>query len=196
MELKTHDSKKFITVLSDGRFHQTVPEGTLGAIIREYEDKSGTKHSKTELVYDEVSGKITNISFQDGEYGKNLQIELDGEGVISLGTTGNFGEDLMKKLPNINYNEPVKLVPYSFVDDKNKNRKGITVYQGENKINSFYWDADSKKSCNGIPEVDGNAEDFDSDDWKMHFMKVRKFLINEVAKLDLYNQAPTKLDEF
>lgn len=190
MELKkveNNDDKKFIVVLADGKFHQTVPEGTEGAVIREYEDKDGNKKSKTELVFDEVKGVITEISFVDSEFGKSLQLEIDNEGIISIGTASNFGEDLMKKLPSVKLDEPVRLVPYSFIPKgEEKSKKGITVYQNDVKVDSFYWDKATEKVINGMPLVEGDASKFDSDDWKMHFMVVRKFLIKEVEKLPKY----------
>lgn len=183
-------NKKFITVLADGKFHQTVDAGTEGAIERVYEDSEGVEQTKTELVFDEVNGVITEISFDEGKYGKSLQLTIDNEGIISISTASNFGEDLMKKLPNIKLDEVVKLVPYSF-EAQGKTKKGITVYQNDIKIKSFYWEEDDNdktkgKSVNGIPEVEGDTSKFDSDDWKMHFMVVRKFLIKEVEKLPKY----------
>lgn len=184
MELKTRgDGKKYITVLADGKFHQTVPPGTPGAIEREYEDKNDVLQKKTELVFDEASGYISKLSFEEGDYGKNLKIELDGDGVVSLMAASSFGEDFMKKLPNIDLQQPVKLVPYSFEGTNGKLQKGVSVYQGESKIVSYYYDAEAKKSINGIPEVDGDTTTFDADDWKMHFLKVRKFLMGEVEKI-------------
>jgi hypothetical protein len=171
-----------LTILADGKFHQSVLEGTAGAVIREFKDKEDVVHLKPELVFDEVSGMITNISFKDGEFGTNLQIEIDGDGEISVGTSGNFGEDLMKKLPALNFGLPVIMKPYSFEVD-GKSRKGVSVYQNGIKIDSFYWDKDKKVSLNGIPEVEGDTSKFKSDDWKMHFMKVRKFLVKKIEDM-------------
>lgn len=183
MQLENHEGgKKYVSVLADGKFHKNVPEGTEGAVVRTYEDKDKNEHTKTELVFDSVSGVITKISFEDGKLGKNLLIEIDGDGVIQLSTTSNFGENLMKKIPNIDFSEAVKLVPFSF-EDGGKTRKGMTVYQNETKVESHYYDSEKKENINGIPEVDGDTSKFDSDDWKMHFMKVRKFLVGEVEKV-------------
>lgn len=181
--------KKFIIVLADGKFHQTVPEGTEGSIVRTYVDKDDKEQSKTELVFDEVIGVITSISFNDGEYGKSIELEIDNEGILSFNTASSFGEDLMKKLPAIKLDEPVKLVPYSFIPKgEDKSKKGVTVYQNDVKVDSFYWEKDASgktkgKIVNGIPEPEGDTSKFDSDDWKMHFMVVRKFLIKEIEKL-------------
>lgn len=186
MELKKseHSDKKFITVLADGKFHQTVAEGTNGAVVRTYEDSKGVEQSKNELVFDEVTGTITSISFEDGEFGKSIQLKIDGEGIISMNTASSFGEDLMKKLPNVKLDEVVKLVPYSFIPKgETKSKKGVTIYQNNVKVDNFYWDKASEKTINGIPEVEGDASKFDNDDWKMHFMVVRKFLIKQVETL-------------
>jgi hypothetical protein len=91
----------------------------------------------------------------------------------------------MKKLPNIDLTKDVKIAPYSFEDDKGKSRKGVTVYQGEVKIESFYWDKVKEKASNGLPQPEGDTSKFDSDDWKMHFMVVRKFLVKQVEVLAL-----------
>ena len=183
MELtNTSQSKKFVTVLSDGKFHLSVENGTEGAIVREYEDSKGNKGTKTEFVFNEASGKITNIKFEEGEFGKNLQIEL-GNGTISLGVATSFGEDFMKKLPNINLDEIVLLQPYSFESEKGKNKKGITIYQAGEKLENYYYDKENKISCNGIPEPDGDTSKFTKEDWTMHFMLMRKFLVGEVEKL-------------
>jgi len=184
MELKSKfGNRTFISVLSDGKFHQTVPEGTVNSVKREYEDKQGGKHSKIELVYDEASGFISKLSFNDNEYGKSLNIELDGDGTISLNVESNFADDFMKKLPNIDLNQKVTLAPYSFEDDNKRNRRGITVYQNGNKIENAFWDSEKKLPKGDLPKVEGDTESFDKDDWKMHFMRVRKFLVSNTEKI-------------
>ena len=180
---KFEGSKKYVTVLADGKFHQNVPEGTEGAVIRTYEDKDGVEQKKTELVFDSVDGVITKLSFEDGDYGKSLNIELDGDGVISLATSSNFGEDFMKKLPNIDLSKSVNIAPFAFEDDKKKMRKGVSITQDGNKIESAYYNKDTKEAVGGIPEIKEDTTKWSSDDWKMHFMTVRKFLIGEVEKI-------------
>lgn len=188
--------KKFLSILADGKFHQTVADGTEGAVVREYEDKDGKEQSKTELVFGEVEGLITEISFDESDYGKNLIIEIDGEGEIKIGTASNFGEDLLKKIPSIDKSKPVKLVPYSFTDDKGKTRKGVTVYQDDKKVENYYYDSVNKKAINGIPQAEGDTSKFDKDDWKMYFMKVRKFLINQVEGGKEDNTQTNTLENF
>lgn len=188
MKTESHNNsdKLFITVLADGKFHQTVAEGTEGAVVRTYEDKEGVEKQKTELIHDSVSGIITGIAFEDGEYGTSLHITLDNEGIISMGTASSFGEDFMKKLPNIDLKKEVKLAPYAF-EAEGKNRKGVTVYQDNEKIESYYFDKEAKKAINGMPEPEGDTSKFKSDDWKLHFLVVRKFLVAETSKIALAN---------
>lgn len=182
-ESNNHDARKFITILADGKFHESVEDGTPGSVVREYEDsKTGEMKQKVELVHESVSGIITNVSFHDGEFGKSIQIELDGDGVVSVGVTSTFGEDFMKKLPAIKLDKEVKLTPYSF-EAEGKTRKGITVYQDGEKVESFYYDKEAKKAINGLPQPEGDTAKYDSEDWKMHFMVVRKFLIKQVEAL-------------
>ena len=102
---------------SDGTLRLSVPEGTEGAVKREYETSDGKKGTKFELLFKSLCGKITNMQMFDGDYGKNLLVTLSYDGgadTISFNTTSPFGEDFMKKLPNINLDEFVTIgIPYS-----------------------------------------------------------------------------------
>lgn len=176
----TRDTRKYVTVLSDGTIRLNVTEETEGAVKREYETSDKKTGVKYELVFSELSGKITGLNFQDGDYGKNLQIEVtDGDPIVlSLNTASSFGEDFLKKLPNIDLTKEVILRPYSFEDDNGKLRKGITVIQNGDKIASYFYDVEGKKNINGYPTPDQKkVKSFDKDDWKIYFIEVRKFLI-------------------
>lgn len=199
----------FFSVLSDGKFHHSVPEGTEGAVKREYELKDGTKGHKWEITANSIEGIISGISTRDGDFGKQLHIAFakdtseDKEVVVSLNLASNFAEDIMKKLPNVNVDKPVKLVPYSFEDEKTKKMKrGITVYQDENKITSFYHEMKKDKKgveklspINDYPEVPKEAKDWDSEDWKLFFGQARKFLVKQLEKHPLWNATYIKSAE-
>src|SRR4030065_2288303 len=104
--------KVFLTILADGKFHEQVEEGREGAVAREYEDENDEKKIKYELVHDSVKGIITSVSVVEGFKGlKNLNIEIDSE-IISTGVKGQYGEDLLKKLPAIDLSKEVTLTPY------------------------------------------------------------------------------------
>jgi len=173
--------REFYTVLSDGKFHRAVAQGTEGAVERKYEDKDGIEQVKYELIYTELEGNITNMEFVDGDFGTNLHIELDQEGILSFGTSSSFGEDLMKKIPAIDFTKPVTFAPYSF-EDAGKSRKGVTVIQdGDVKIKSYYRQDD--KDVNGMPSPEGDTSKYKSDDWKLYFLQVRKFLTKEITTI-------------
>lgn len=174
------DPKEYVTILSsDGSFRKSVPEGTAGAIKREYEvnDKKGVKY---ELKYNWLSGKITNVEILSLEWGDVLQITLvddDGELTITTQTSTNFAGDLMKKLPNVDLTKEVKLTPYSFEPEPGKVKKGVSVEQDGEKIKSYFWDEATSKSSNGFPEPEGDTSTYTKNKWKKHFMDVQDFLV-------------------
>jgi len=190
---------------SDGTLRLVVPEGTEGAKFREYEYKDSktgetVKGSKWELIFKSLSGKITNIQQYDGDYGMNLMVTLTydgGEDTISIGTATPFGEDFMKKLPNIKLEEFVTFSPFAFTDDNGKMRKGISITQGDEKIKNFFYDAEKKKNLNKYPNPDGKVDEYTKDDWKIYFMQARKFLIKYTEEnfLPLYAHLTRVKDE-
>lgn len=170
---------------SDGTLRLTVPEGTEGAVYREYETSDGKKGSKWELIFKSLSGKISNLQTHDGDYGMNLMLTLSydgGEDTISIGTSTPFGEDFMKKLPNINLDEYIDFAPYAFTDDSGKPRKGVSIKQGDTKIQNYFYkpNADGSKggaNVHGYPNPEGDTSKYTKDDWKIYFMLARKFLM-------------------
>jgi hypothetical protein len=194
------DQGTFLSVLADGKFHMTVDEGTEGARKRVYKTSTGEEGFKWEKVITEVSGLISKVEFHEGDYGKNLNITItDGEDeplIISLATAQPFGEDMMKKLLAVNMDLPVKLVPYSFIDDKGKTRKGMSVYQnffiGEDgkpqgdKLKSYFQEGEGKetKNINGYPDAPKAkaGKTISTDEWKMYFMQARLFMIEKITE--------------
>lgn len=187
--LNKREKQNYISILqSDGTFRQKVTPETPGAVLREFETKTKdgetVQGSKHELVWTELEGHIVDIGFIDGDFGKQLRVKFtDGvdEVIWAQDVQSNFAEDFMKKLPNVQLEYPVKIVPFAFTDDRKKERRGVSLYQGELKITDFFYDPQSKTKVHGFPEPEGEVEHFDSDDWKMYFMKARKFLINYTA---------------
>src|SRR3990167_1257793 len=178
--------KKYINVLSDGTLRMVVPEGTPNSQIRSYETSDGKKGVKHELVFSKIEGLIVNLAIWPGDYGKQIHVAVkngDEQAILSLGTETSFGEDVMKKLSNINFDEDVSFEPYSFENDKGKIVKGISIKQKGEKIQNYYWDADAKKPLHGFPKPKGNTEKFETDDWKIFFLEARKFLVAETEKL-------------
>jgi hypothetical protein len=175
---------------SDGTLRLTVPEGTEGAVYREYETSDGKKGSKWELIFKSLSGKISNLQTHDGDYGMNLMLSLEydgGEDTISIGTGTPFGEDFMKKLPNINLDEYIDFAPYAFTDDAGKIRKGVSIKQGDTKIQNYFYKPSEEKggkgeNVNGYPNPEGDTSKYTKDDWKIYFMQARKFLVKHTEE--------------
>lgn len=186
MLINNQKDNNFLSILADGTIRQIVPEGTEGSVVREYEDSKGNKGVKTEMVYTEVTGLVTKVAFYEGDYGKLLQLTItDGEDehVLSVSTASNFGEDIMKKLMSIKMDEQCRFAPYAFTDDKGKMKKGVTIYQGENKVSDYFHDAD-KKPLHGYPEIPAGhgKKPVTTDEWKMYFMQARMFMIGAIEK--------------
>lgn len=176
-------SGKYLSIIG-GKFRLQVPEGTPGALKREWETKDGKSGVKWEKEYESVTGKITGINFYDGDYGKNLTVFMkDGEEDygISMGAATQYGEDLMKKIPAVILDKTLTISPYDFVDDKNTRRRGVTIYQDGKKLTDFFTD-ENRKKINGAPSPEGDTDAYDSEDWKMYYTKLRKFNINYITE--------------
>lgn len=192
MALKnTKQDNSYLSILADGTLRMSVPEFTEGSVRRDYETSDGKTGTKHELVFTEVSGLITGISFHEGEYGKSINLTIeDGEDkpvVLQVQTGSNFGEDLMKKLPAVDLSQPVRLAPYSFTDkDTGKSKKGVTVYQNDTKINNFFQEGTGKESkmLHGYPEVPAGhgKKPVSKDEWKAYFMQCRIFMTNYIEE--------------
>lgn len=159
-------------------FRKVVPEGTDGAKLRKYETSDGKTGEKWELWFKEVGGTITNVSFFEGDYGKNLIITLDAgldEPVeLSLGVATKYGEDMLKKLPSIDYNKPVIFTPYGFESDEGKILQGVSVVQDGEKVQGAFYDPEKKKNLLDMPEP---GDISDKEDWKIYFLQARKHMI-------------------
>ncbi len=181
MILTTEKTGRFITILADGKLHETVNKDADGAVLREYETSDGKKGEKYELVYTKLEGFITDVGFHTGDFGEQVQITFtdgDNEVILSQGVASNFGEDLLKKLPNVAFSEKVTVSPYAFENEQAKPVRGVTLYQKGEKLFNYFWDFEGKKEKNGYPAPDGDTKEYDADLWKIHFIKARKFLVN------------------
>lgn len=174
------EGKRFISIKSDGLFHEKVSQETEGAKLREYELKDGTKGSKWELLYKDLSNvHIKNIYFEDSEYGENICTTFtDGENEVtwSENTGTNFGSDWMKRLPNLDFTAKVSIKPYAFTDDRGKLKKGASVYQHD-KVADYFYDWDKREELHGFPKVPKAREEMKTDDWKLYFLQVKIFLV-------------------
>lgn len=189
--LKQKIVRNYISILgSDGTLRMNVPEGTDGAVRREYETSDGKTGVKHELVFTEVSGMIDDIQLFEGDFGKNIQFALTkdgGEVVLSVSANSNFGEDLLKKIPSIDLDKEVTFAPYSFEDEHGNKRKGVTVKQDGNKVMSYFHSAPEKegerpKAIHDYPEPKGDTKKYDADKWKLYFAEARMFTLDYLTE--------------
>ena len=197
--LTKKENRRFINILSvDGTLREKVEEGALGSVRRDYEKTDGTKGTKFELVYAKIEGIIRDVRVYEGDQFRSLHITIEnnvgGESdtaILSIPADGSYGDDVMKKLPVVDISLPVSFAPYSFEDDKGKNRRGMTIVQNSKKLQNYYYDFATKKSLHGFPEPEGDTATFKKEDWRIHFMKVRKFLIAETEKWIIAKNFPS-----
>lgn len=147
------------------------------AELYEYELPDGTKGSKYIKRRAALFGKVEGVWFQDGTYGKsvNIALDLNEDGltpVMSFGVETRYGEDILKKLPNLKTETAYKFAPYDFTTkDTEKRKTGVTIAtrndEGEftEKVGNFFWDAKANDGeggpINGYPE----PTEEDRSDW-------------------------------
>jgi hypothetical protein len=209
----TREDKIFASVLADGKIHVTVPEGTEGSVLRTYETSDGKTGSKNEMIYTELFGKIIKIGFFEGDFGKQFQVTVqDGKEkpvCLSLGTASNYGEDMMKKIFNVDMEKYVKIVPFSFEDDKGKNKKGVTIYQlneetkKQERVENYFYDKEKKCNVHDYPEpkkgkvTKANPEGkLTKDQWKIYFAECREFLVEKITEHFKLDEVAESTDDF
>lgn len=182
-EIENKGNKVYYTVI-EGTLRTRVEESHPQAKKREVEMEDGSKKVKWEREVGAIAGRIEDIYIQDGKFGQTVNITLDAntEGknpVVQLNIeNGRYGEDFLKKLPNIKLSDPVTLRPFSFTPEgEDKNVQGLEIKQNDKKIENYFWDKEKKKPLNGFPELEKKAEDMDKNDWKIHFLKARQFVV-------------------
>jgi hypothetical protein len=177
MPVGTTERKTYLHI-GLGKLRQKVTEGVKDAQSRV------NKENKTvwELVYDWIEGTIVSIYHKESEdFGNSFEVTLfDGHDKfqVSFAEDSNFFSDFFSKLPNIDLSKPVKIAPYDFEDKQaQKRRKGVTVMQEGAKIENYFVSRGEGgfEYCNGFPQPE-NPKKMDKEDWKIYFIKVKKFL--------------------
>lgn len=154
---------------------------------REFTKDDGSVVTKYEIHHRNLTGRIVGLDFKDSDFGEQFTITIQAgaeKAKLTMGTDSNYFSDFAKRLPNIDLNKDVTLNPYDMEKDNGKSARGISVKQGDEKITSAYWNG--KKAVGGIPVVsEEDRKDYDKDDWKMFFIKVKKFLKKKVQALEI-----------
>ncbi|MBN2617182.1 MAG: hypothetical protein JXR64_02580 [Spirochaetales bacterium] len=137
------------------------------------------EYNKWELNIDSLDGMITNVFIKDQDFGRILNIIIeDGDEHMTLQTSleSNYASDFLRKAMNIDYTKKVELRSYSLETESGKTRSGFSIKQDGEKITNYYYNPVTKENVNGMPDPEKDGRHMDKDDWKMYFIKVRKFL--------------------
>ena len=179
------DNKTYLTIVQ-GTLSQQVKEGTPNSEKRVYEKKDGSTGEKWELKFKSVSGVISKMEIKDSDFGEQLIIVISDAGEffqLQLPLTSNYFTDFGRKLPNIQLQYPVTISPYDFTTKEGKKKTGMTISQEGVKLENYYYDPVGKKNLHGFPSPKNNGKGFDSDDWKMYFIEVKKFMKKKVQEV-------------
>lgn len=183
--------------IKEGSFRVTSHADDPAAIRRDYRNpKTGEDGVAYERAYKALYGHITDVFFSenalpDGTVLRSVNISLgeDEDGVaqvITIPTNSRYTSDFLKKLPAVNLDEEVRLMPYDFEPKEGPRQVGISICQldptsGEYtfKVYDYFVKVEEvngeKKYTNlhGFPE----PTEEDKEDWPFYFTKVNKFLI-------------------
>ena len=170
--------KKTYLSIAFGRLRQRTTKEDTQSELRLGED--GTEYY--ERVYNFIEGFITNLFYKvHQEYGNSFEVTIDdGKEKFNLSFKENsrYCQDLLTKLPLIDLTKPVMITPFDFVPaDKTDNIQGTSIKQDGVKIGNFFVQKvdDKLNYSHGYPATDGKL---DTDDFKIHMIKVKKFLRN------------------
>ena len=171
-----------------GSFRVQVSADHPEAVRRDWTSADGSKSgTKYERIIKSLVGHIEDIQFRDGEYGMQIMVALDPNAdgwkpVIALPTGSREAEDLMRKLPGVDFTKEVKLRPFNFEGNDGEVR-GMEILQSDGtdftiKVKNFFRDAEKKENINGFPNPEGDTSSYSKDDWKLYFLQARKFLVS------------------
>lgn len=193
-EIVTGSNTTYLTIIG-GNLKQKVTQETEGAKPRTYEDKEGNDQVKYELTHRNVSGKLASFDFDKKDFGVTMLeiVIIDSDGAktqISTPDNSRYASDFMEKLPNIDLSKEIVFNTFDFEPKGKKRKTGVSIIQGKtadgepNKLSTAYYNFDTKKYVKGFPTVDqAEAEDYETDDWKMYYLQKKKYLVKETKKI-------------
>lgn len=197
------DQKRYLTILADGKFHEKVDEDTEGAKVRVIEGKDGEEDREVhELTYPGITAMIKKIKFFEGDYGTNIQIDMEDEDenqfCVSLPCASNYGERFMEVLPNLDLTKEVELVPYSFKPRGQAEKvRGLTIKQDDEKLESSFATKDGdtwEVLVKGFPMPDPKKK-YNSEKWKTFFASRREWVMDYLIEADLVLSADAEESE-
>jgi len=179
-------------------FAQRVDKDTPNAVPRLLSKGVNAGSEVYELLFNKVTGKITNIKERESKFGNTFQITIEATIkdeerilILDLPVSSSHCTSFLMRFPNIDLSEKVSLLSYSFEDENKKQRSGISVFQNNEKILP-YFTAEEK---NGLPELEKKVfkgKTVYDDTLRIEYFRkmiLSKFSQNEAPKFS-QNEAP------
>ena len=196
IERDTNSNKIFLKIV-DGGLKQKAAKGIPEAVEREW-TAGGESGTVWEIPHKAVYGKITNVSFYEGEKDgrkfRTLNIQLDENEngnipIIAVGIDTKYAQEILKRLPNVNFDEEVRIRPYSFLpENEDKNIVGVELTQRDTqgefkkKVDNYFYDAEKKASKNGYPIPPKEKDEMTNKDWRRFFEDANDFVIEYIKE--------------
>ena len=177
---KKFESNKIYLSIIQGTLRQQVDENHEGAIKREYE-KDGVKKTKWELHFKSWFGYIVDLVVKETDYGEILNIVFE-DAILTVNVESKYFQDVVRKLVGANMHKEFTFSPFDW-EENGKRRTGVSIEQDGEKIKSYFYNDVDKTYCNGWPKPTGDTTKFKTDDWKIFYIQVKKFLLTQVELL-------------
>lgn len=152
-----------LTKSSGGAIFLSIANGKIVRQFKEANENTTQRTTKTgRVVFEEffknVSGVIKQLQKKETDFGNYLSVTIDdGEDryYLEMNYSSRYAASFLKTIPNINLQEPVRVMPWEMKDKQDAAKKitGITCYQqdvdGWKKILPYF----TKDNPNGLPQM-------------------------------------------
>lgn len=179
--INDYTSKPYLSIIQ-GTLRQKVDKTTPGAKFREGETPEGKHYEKWELEYKDWTGKIIGLRMTESEFWEALKVEFE-DAVLTINVESRYFAPFVKRIAGADLSQPVRIAPYDFVDDKEKRRVGVNVFQGEAKLADAFYDATTKTTIPSYPKPDGDIKTYSKADWKFWFAKETRYLVGLIPSI-------------
>jgi len=173
MALTNSNSNYIYLSVFNGKITRRVAEGTPGAIERE--NKNGKQ--VFELTYDNLSGRLLNIEFRDGDYGKEIHFVV-ADGIdkyrLQIPFSSPAAKGFISRFPNCNLKG---IIEFRTGFDNEKSRTFSFLRQDGTTIHSAYT-KDNPGDMPPMKKIKVKGQDVWDDSEQLEFLE--KMLINDI----------------
>lgn len=136
--------------ISDGRVSRRCDANEKGAIECTNKDGSKTWH---EVRYDQVSGYVTNVATRETDWGKDLCVTIEDEGIayeLQMKYDSRYAKGFLMVAPNVDFSRKIVFRPWmKIVDDKKKTNLYLS-HQGDSDSIEWFW---TKENPKDLPQM-------------------------------------------